>query len=158
METGMLHLHSILRYLVLLFALWAIIKMAGGMNGGKTFTKSDKRPAMLFMIFMDIQLLIGMYLYFFGSWGINLIQKSSSMGDVMKNSVARFFAVEHIAGMIIALILVHIGYAAVKKPISDKKKFKSAFWYFLIALIVILVSIPWPFRMELGRGWFAGMS
>jgi len=158
METGMLHLHSIVRYLILLFALWAIIKMASGMNGGKTFTASDKRPAMLFMIFMDIQLLVGMYLYFFGSWGIDLIQKSSAMADVMKNSVARFFAVEHILGMIIALILVHIGYAVIKKPISDKKKFKSAFWYFLIALIVILISIPWPFRTELGRGWMSGMS
>lgn len=155
----MLHLHSIVRYLVLLFAVWAIIKMASGMNGGKTFTKSDKRPAMLFLIIMDIQLLIGMYLYFFGAWGIELIQKSTSMGDLMKNTVARFFAVEHIAGMIIALILVHIGYATIKKPISDKKKFKNAFWYFLIALIVILISIPWPFREAIGRGWLAaGMS
>ncbi len=157
METGMLHLHSIVRYLVLLFALWAIVKMATGMSGGKAFTKSDKRPAMLFMIIMDIQLLIGIYLYFFGNWGIKLIQESGSMGELMKNNVARFFVVEHITGMIIALILVHTGYAATKKSGADKTKFRRAFWFFLIALIVMLVTIPWPFRTELGRGWLAGM-
>lgn len=154
MQTGMLHLHSILRYLIIIVAVWALIKLAAGLSGKKPFTKSDKLPAMLFMILMDIQLLIGLYLYFFGSMGFNLL-KSVPMGEVMKNSVTRFFAIEHITGMIIALILVHIGYAATKKNIADRSKFKKAFWLFLIAIIVILAVIPWPFR-DLGRGWMPG--
>lgn len=152
MLTGMLHLHSALRWVVLLVALWAIIKMAAGRNGQKTFSASDKRPALFFLITMDLQLLVGLYLYFAGAWGLKNIQ-NQGFGNVMKDAASRFFAVEHILGMLIAVVLVHIGYSATKKAVSDKKKFSKAFWCFLIALIVILATIPWPFREALGRGW-----
>ena len=152
MQTGMLHLHSILRWLVLLVALWAIVKMASGRGGGKSFTASDKRPALFFLIIMDLQLLVGLYLYFVGAWGLKNIQ-NQGFGAVMKDPVSRFFAVEHLLGMLIALVLVHIGYSATKKNVPDQKKFSKAFWCFLIAFIVILASIPWPFREALGRGW-----
>jgi hypothetical protein len=152
METGMLHLHSILRYLIILVALWAIINMAAGLSGKKPFTGSDKRPALLFLILMDLQLLVGLFLYFFGPMGWKLIQ-SSGMPAVMDNDTSRFFGMEHGVGMLIALILVHIGYAATKKGSSDKKKFSRSFWMFLIAFLIILAFIPWPFRESLGRGW-----
>lgn len=156
MTTGMLHLHSVLRYLVLIVAIWAIFKSMSGMGGAKAFTKSDQRPGLFFMIGMDLQLLIGLVLYFSGNFGLNSI-KQLGMGEVMKNSITRFFAVEHTLGMLLALVLVHIGYAATKKAeLSDQKKFKKSFWMYLIALIVIFASIPWPFR-DLGRGWMPGM-
>lgn len=153
MQTGMLHIHSLLRWLVLIIGLWAIIKMASGRSGGKSFTNSDKRPALFFLIVMDLQLLVGLYLYFAGPWGLKNIQ-NQGFGAVMKDSVSRFFAVEHLLGMLIALILVHVGYAATKKAATpDQKKFNKAFWCFLVAFILILASIPWPFREALGRGW-----
>lgn len=152
MYTGMLHLHSVLRWIVLIVAIWAIVKMASGRNGGKSFTASDKRPALFFLITMDLQLLVGLYLYFVGPFGIKNIQ-NQGFGNVMKDAASRFFAVEHILGMLVSVILVHIGYAATKKAGADKQKFNKAFWCFLIALIVILAVIPWPFRETLGRGW-----
>jgi len=153
METGMLHLHSILRYLLLIVAIWAIFTMYSGMSGKKSFTPKSKKPALFFLILMDIQLVIGLVLYFVGPLGYKNIQ-NQGFGEVMKNSVARFFALEHVVGMLIALILVHIGYAITKKTdISDKKKFSNAFWLFLFALILMLSFIPWPFRESLGRGW-----
>jgi hypothetical protein len=154
MYTGMIHLHSILRWVVLLVALWAIIKMAAGRSGNKAFTASDKRPALFFLITMDLQLLVGLVLYFIGNFGIKNIQ-AQGMGNLMKDAIGRFFAVEHTLGMVIAVILVHIGYAATKSNISDKKKFSKAFNLFLIALLIILISIPWPFR-DLGRNWWPG--
>ncbi len=152
MYAGILDLHSVLRYIVLLVALWAIIKMASGKSSGRAFTASDKRPALFFLITMDLQLLVGLYLYIAGPWGLKNIQ-NQGFGNVMKDAVSRFFAVEHLLGMLISVILVHIGYSATKKDIADRKKFSKAFWCFLIALIVILISIPWPFRESLGRGW-----
>ncbi len=152
MYTGMLHLHSVLRWVVLIVALWAIIKMASGRSGNKKFGAADKRPALFFLIGMDLQLLVGLYLYIAGPWGLKNIQ-AQGFGTVMKDAVSRFFAVEHLVGMLIALILVHIGYAATKKDIPDQAKFNKAFRLFLVALIVILISIPWPFRESLGRGW-----
>jgi len=152
METGILHLHSILRYLILLVALWAILQMASGLNGKKVFSKADKRPALLFLILMDLQLLAGLFLYFAGAWGWTSI-RSYGMAAVMRNDMTRFFALEHEVGMVIALILVHAGYAATKRNISDQKKFSRAFWLFLVAFLFILSFIPWPFRESLGRGW-----
>lgn len=153
MHTGMLHLHSVLRWLVLLVALWAIVKMAAGRGGTKPFTASDKKPALFFLIFMDLQLLVGLYLYFSSPvWGFATL-KNNAFGIVMKDAAMRFFAIEHLVAMLIAVILVHIGYSATKSTATDQKKFNKAFWCFLIALIVILASIPWPFREALGRGW-----
>jgi len=152
MHIGLLHLHSLLRWLILLMAIWAIIKMASGRSGGKAFTPADKKPALFFLIFMDLQLLVGLALYFEGPWGLKNI-RNQGFGNVMKDAVSRFFAVEHLVGMLIAVILVHIGYSATKKAATDQQKFNKAFWCFLIALIVILASIPWPFREALGRGW-----
>jgi hypothetical protein len=72
----------------------------------------------------------------------------------MKNSYARFFAVEHISMMLIAIILIHIGRSKTKKAISDISKHKTSFWFYFIALILILASIPWPFRKGFeALGW-----
>lgn len=156
MNTGLLHVHSLLRYLIVIVGLWAIFKAASGMGGGKAYTKSDQRPGLFYLIFMDLQLVVGLLLYVMGGFGIKRIQEMG-MGEVMKDSISRFFVMEHLLGMLIALILVHIGYAQTKKTdLSDQKKYSKSFWFFLISFIFILASIPWPFR-ELGRGWMPGM-
>lgn len=152
MLTGIQHLHNFLRWFILLFALWTIFKTMGGLNGVRQFTKADKRPAMLLMITADIQLLLGLILYVGKGW-FNVL----TGGGFMKMPAARFWAMEHLLGMLIAIILIHIGYASVKKDITDAAKFKKVFWYTLIALIAILITIPWPFREIIGRPLFPGM-
>lgn len=155
MQTGILDFHSAMRYLVILVALWTIFQLASGLSGKRPFRPADKRPGLFFMILMDLQLLAGLFLYFFGDWGLNSI-RSYGMGATMQNTMTRFFAIEHETGMIIALILVHIAYAITKKKnLTDKAKFSKAFWLFLVAFLFILSFIPWPFRESLGRGtWF----
>ena len=76
----------------------------------------------------------------------------------MKNALLRFFAVEHLIGMLIAIILIHVGYSYSKKNIPDSVKHKRTLVFFGLALLVILISIPWPFRLVgSGRAWFPGM-
>jgi hypothetical protein len=77
------------------------------------------------------------------------------MGEVMKEPFSRFFTVEHTLGMLIAIILIHIGKAQARKQISDKAKHKRTLIFYLLALLIILASIPWPFR-QVGAGshWF----
>ena len=111
---------------------------------------------MLLMITADIQLLLGAILYFMGAWGIKNIQ-NQGMGAIMKDDVSRFWAIEHMLGMLIGIILIHVGYSEAKKNIPDTAKFKKVFWCTLIALIVILITIPWPFREMIGRPLFPGM-
>jgi hypothetical protein len=72
----------------------------------------------------------------------------------MKDSVARFYAVEHMTGMLIAIILITIGRGVSKKDIPDGVKHKRTFWFFLVALVIILASVPWPFRAGIARPWF----
>jgi hypothetical protein len=148
----MIHLHNFLRWLVLLFALLTIIKGLGGMNGKKVFTKQDKRWALFLLISCDIQLLIGLVLYFTkGWWGV------LTSGASMANKYNRFFSVEHAFGMIVAIVLVHIGYSATKKNIPDASKYKRMFWYTFVAVLIILATIPWPGRDMIGRPLFPGM-
>lgn len=79
------------------------------------------------------------------------------MGNVMKNPTQRFFTVEHAGIMLVAWILVHAGRVAVKKASSDNAKHKKALIFFGIALLLILVSIPWPFRAEIARPLYRGI-
>ena len=153
MQQGLLHLHNFMRWVVLLFALLTIIRGMRGMGGGKAFTGSDKKTAMFLMISCDIQLLLGLALYFMKGWFTVL----TSGGDVMSNKYNRFFAVEHLFGMLVAIVLIHIAYASVKKNIADQAKFKKLFWYTLIAVLIILATIPWPGRELIGRPLFPGM-
>lgn len=105
------------------------------------------------MIVTDIQLVLGLVLYFMGEWGYKSF-KNFPMKDVMGNSYTRFFAVEHLVGMLIAIVLIHIGRAKMKKKSSDREKHHAVFIYNLIALIILLATIPWPFRALFeNRGW-----
>lgn len=152
----MLHAHSFLRWIVLILALLTIIKSFSGMSSKKAFTAADKKMPLFFMISMDIQLLLGLILYFTGAWGIKNIQ-NQGMGEVMKDAAGRFFAIEHTVGMLLAIIFAHVAYAFAKKPIEDTAKFKKIFIFSLLSLVAILASIPWPFRELIGRPLFPGM-
>jgi hypothetical protein len=151
MYNGLLHLHSGLRWIILLLLLVAIFN---SINKNKPFTSGHRRTALFLMISADLMLLVGLYQWFVGDWGLKSIQQNG-MGTVMKNATLRFYAIEHLTAMLIAIILIHVGYAAAKKPIPDAAKHKRMLITFGLALLIILISIPWPFRMVgAGRGWF----
>ncbi len=146
-------LHSVLRWTILLVLILAVIKAFMGMQKKTSFTRSDDKSGLLLTILADSQLLLGLVLYIAGPMGIKNIQ-NLGMGEVMKNGYARFFAVEHIAMMLIAIILIHIGRSKSKKALTDLSKHTLSFWYYFIALVLILASIPWPFRQGFeALGW-----
>jgi uncharacterized membrane protein len=147
------HFHSGLRWIVLILALLAIVKAFMGMQKKSTFTNSDNKIGLMLISFMDIQLIIGLVLYVFGPLGFKNIQNMG--GEVMKNPYTRFFAMEHLVGMLIAIVVFHIGRSKSKKAIDDASKHKKAFIFYLIGLLIILASIPWPFKAGFeGIGWF----
>lgn len=148
-----MQLHSIGRWIVLALLLFAIFKSGTGLANNRPYEKSDNTVGLLLTIFSDVMLLIGLYLWFVGPWGYRQIS-ASGMAAVMQNPVSRFYAVEHNVGMIIAIALIHIGKAQGKKNLPDVKKHRRAFWFYLIALLILLLSVPWPFRAAGdGRGW-----
>lgn len=147
-------LHSVLRWLLLIVLIVAVFKAFMGMQSKSAFSDSDNKSGLLLTILVDTQLLLGLVLYFMGPWGLKNIQ-NQGMAVVMKDGFQRFFAVEHILMMLIAIILIHIGRAKSKKAVDDLTKHKTAFWYYFIALLLILASIPWPFRAGFeSLGWY----
>jgi hypothetical protein len=79
------------------------------------------------------------------------------MGVVMKDSASRFWAVEHLTGMIIGIVLITLGKTVARKNFTDTLKHKRSAILYTLALVIILLSIPWPFRVGIGRPWFPGM-
>ncbi len=155
MYTGLVHLHNILRWVVLILLVVAIIRHLMGMSGKKAFTEGDKKTGLFLMIAAHTQLLLGLYQWFAGPWGYKVI-RNMGMGEIMKNPAYRFWTVEHNTGMLIAIILITIGRGVYRKSIPDTAKHKRSFWLYLIALILILASIPWPGREGFGRPLFPG--
>jgi hypothetical protein len=148
----LLHFHSVGRWIILLLLLVAIFSSL--VAGSRPFTRRDARTGSMLTIFADLMFLVGLSLWIFGSKGYKVIQ-SMGMSAAMKDSYLRFFAVEHIAGMLIALILIHIGKAQGRKAIGDKAKHTRTWVFYLLALLIILATIPWPFLQKgAGSHWY----
>lgn len=141
MYTGFLLLHDTLRWLLLLSLVVTLIKYLAGWMGNQPWKKLDNVLGIVFTSLIDLQLITGLTLYFFLSPVTKLA--FSDFGAAMKDAGLRFYAVEHLSMMLIAVVLVHIGRTKSKRAKIDRKKFKIAFIYFLIALALMVAAIPW---------------
>jgi hypothetical protein len=156
MDTGLLHLHNLLRWVILILLLISIAKAFSGWQQKKTFSAGDKRVWLFTLNSAHITLLVGLYQWLWGRYGL-LTTELPEGESVMKNKFFRFFWVEHPTFMILAIIMITLGHGMAKKPVQDIVKYKRAFWFFVIALLMILVAVPWPFRADIARPWFPGM-
>ena len=141
MYTGLLHTHNLFRWLVLIVIVLAVIFAFAGWFRKRDWNKKDNITGLILTIFMDIQFLVGIILYAF----VSPLTKAAfnNFGAAMKNADLRFYAVEHILLMVIALVLVHIGRSKSKKVVAPWKKHRVAAIYYGIALVLILTGIPW---------------
>lgn len=156
MQTGLLHLHNLLRWIILILLLLSIFKSYSGMITKKAFVTSDKKIWLFTMIASHITLLLGLYQWLLGRYGIFSFVKPEGV-SMMKDPYLRFFQMEHPVSMILATVLVTLGYGMAKKNVDDIIKYKKAFRYFLLALVLILVAVPWPFRELVARPLLPGM-
>lgn len=158
MDIGLLHLHNLLRWVIIVLLIISIYKAYTGWQQKKVFSPADKRIWLFTLISAHITLVLGLYQWLWGRYG--MLKTTLPEGvSVMKNKFFRFFWVEHPTFMIIAIVLITLGHGMAKKPIPDLSKYKRAFWLFVLALLMILVAVPWPFREIIGdgRSWLPGM-
>jgi len=141
MHPALLHLHSGLRWIVLLLLIINVINAMGFM-GGKPVTPQAKKYSLFGLISTHLQVVVGLIVYFFS-------QKVRFDSTTMSDPLARFFTMEHTVMMLIAVILITIGHRQTKAGNG-----KKMFWFYFIALVVIIAAIPWPFRTALGGSWF----
>jgi hypothetical protein len=136
--------HSGWRYVVILLLLAAFITALSGFTGKKAFTEGNRKLAVFALISSHIQLLMGLLLYFMNDW------------YKLDSSVAsnRYWKMEHIAMMAIAVILITVGNAKSKKAIDGVAKHKSIFMFFGIALLIITVAIFLMVKADASRSLF----
>lgn len=138
MYTGFKHLHSYSAYLTLLFLIIAVAIAVFGLLQKSSFTKGNKTIALLALIGAHFQMLLGIVLYFVSPLGFSNVN-----GAMMKNADARLYGMEHPLMMLIAIILITIGYSQSKKADNSQLKFKKIAIYYGIGLVFILSRIPW---------------
>jgi hypothetical protein len=140
------HAHSGLRWIVFILLIYTVFNSLKKIMANEKYTKSDKLYTSLTTIFAHIQLVLGLILYFISA---KVVFSISSFG----NNMLRFYLIEHILGMLFAITFITIGSIRVKKAKLDKSKHARTFVFFLIALLIIIFTIPWPWN-KLSSGWF----
>ncbi len=135
----MLNIHSWWAYLVLIFLILATINAITGLRAKRDFEDKDLRISLFTLIVTHIQVLIGLGWYFM-SPAYKILKESGMKG---MDAYTRLLAVEHPIIMLLAVVLITIGWSKHKKKESDAAKFKTIAIFYGIALILVLSRIPW---------------
>jgi hypothetical protein len=144
--TALIHTHSFIAWLLLLFLLVSIVSAIIKSRGGE-YRNPFRTIFLLTLIFTHVQLILGFVLYF-------ISPKVEFSAQTMSESLYRFFTLEHPLLMIIAVVLITIGYSRAGKATIDRVKFKRIYVFYLIGLVLILLRFPWQYLSAIGRGWF----
>lgn len=143
---GLIAAHSGLRYIVLALLVIAIFNAIANLKSDK-YEKKDKMINLFAMIFIHIQLLLGLVLYFTSP-------KVQFVKETMSEPILRFYTVEHILLMVVAIIFITLGRKKAEKNLVPAKRHKMILRYYGLGLIIIFIAIPWPFIYKVGAGYF----
>lgn len=132
-------MHSFNRYFLLIALFYVLYRAFDGWLRRKPFTNADDKASLVLLILADVQLLVGAAQY----WLTSGFTKAAfaNMGAAMKDPWLRYFSVEHITGMLIAILLIHLGRTFSKKAASDNEKHKKLAIYTGLALLIIIGTL-----------------
>ncbi|MBN8576669.1 MAG: hypothetical protein J0L66_06980 [Cytophagales bacterium] len=135
--------HSTVRYFILVFLLILLYRTFTGWQKKAPFTAMDDKVSLWLFILTHTQLLLGLILYFVSPLVI-------FSGASMKNAMARYWLVEHISLMLIAVVLITVARTTAKRMTDSTAKHKRLFIFNLVALVLIVLAIAMS-----GRGFFS---
>ena len=136
-----LAIHNIVRWVVLILGVIVVIRGLLGWFGKREWSTMDRKLGVYFTSSIDVQLLVGLVLYIF----LSPLTTSAfrDFGSVMSNDGLRFFAVEHAVIMLLAVVFAHLGGVYSKRVSASKDKYKMAAIWYGLALIAVLLGMPW---------------
>lgn len=137
MYTFLLDIHNLLRWVIVIVGLVAVVMALRGAFARAAWSPQQTSLGRLLTISVDLQLLVGLLLYFVFSPITTGAFKD--FGAAMKNDHTRFFLVEHLPVMILAVVLIHIGAARARRI----NRARPAAIYYTIALVLMALAIPW---------------
>jgi hypothetical protein len=138
MYTGLQHLHSFLAYILLAAIIIPLVYVTIRFVKQGAFDEKVRKMALAGFIVSHLQLLIGIVLYVISPVGL-----SNLSAEAMQGALSRLYAVEHPLTMIIAIVLISIGYIKAKKPGDDARRFKTIIIFYGLGLTLVLIRIPW---------------
>ena len=134
MYTGLLHAHSLLRYFILIALVVVIIKSIIGLVNKQPYGKWDNKLGLYLFIFTHMQLLVGLILY--------IMSPFVKFGpDTMSDKATRYWTVEHIFAMLVAVVLITLARTTSKRMASDEAKHKRMAIFNFVSLAVIIAVI-----------------
>jgi hypothetical protein len=145
-----LFLHSWTRWALLIAAVLIIVQAFRGWSGSQLWDSGKAKLSAAFVHLSSLQLVLGLLLY--GIFSPLTTSAFSDMGAAMRDSTLRFWAVEHISMMVLAIALAHIGAGRIRKGNDDKAKHRAAGIFFTLAFVIMIASIPWDESIRLFRG------
>jgi hypothetical protein len=136
-----LAIHNILRWVVLLSGVVILVTSITGLLRNREYGGTERTLSIVYTSSLDLQLLLGLLLYIF----LSPITRTAfaDFSAAMSNSDLRFFAIEHLLVMIVAIVVGHIGSSRVKKADGNLKKHRSGLLWFGISLLLVLLAVPW---------------
>jgi hypothetical protein len=148
MYSIILPLHNIVRWVVLILGILATLMAFIGWFGKREWMPKDRKLGSFFGMAIDIQILLGLLLYFTSPLTRQALQ---DFGAAMRIGDLRYYAIEHVFYMVLALVFAHLGSILPRKVEASSAKFKRAAIFFALALFFVLLGIPW------GRPLFPGL-
>ncbi|MDQ3100829.1 MAG: cytochrome B [Bacteroidota bacterium] len=137
-------IHSVLRYALLVLLLLSIFFSLRGIITKAPILIGHRAITVWTVVLAHTQVVIGLILYIMRGW----------YAADHTTSIGRFWKMEHIGMMLVAVILITVGRVLSKKADNEYRKQLYILVFFLIAVVLILASIPWPVReVGYGRGW-----
>lgn len=136
-----LSLHNIVRWLVLIAAVFAVMRAISGWIGRSAWTPASAGPGRIFTITLDVQFLLGILLYAV----LSPVTRAAfaDMAAAMGQREIRFFVAEHAVFMVLALVAAHVGKVVAPKARTDAGKYRRAAAWYGVATILILAGMPW---------------
>ncbi len=153
MYSFLLYLHSLVRWLVLVSLIWSLYKAFQGRRQQLPFTSKDNTLRHVTATICHIQLILGLWLYFISPLVYYFF---TNFKEAVHHREIRFFGMEHITIMLIAITIITIGSAKAKRKNTDAEKWKTIWVWYVIGLLLILTSIPWSFSPLISRPLFRG--
>jgi len=134
-------IHSYWAYIVLIVLIAAFINAVLGFVKKRSYKDLDMRLSRFTLIIMHFQLIFGFGVYFVSTYYKSA--KEIGMGAAMKDKTTRLFIMEHPLMMVLAIVLVTVGFVKHKKLPESASRLKTIAIYYGIALLLVLSRLPW---------------
>jgi hypothetical protein len=146
---GVLRLvHGYWRWAVLVSGAVVLLRALAGVRRQRPWTPSDERASRTLVAVVDIQVLLGLTLYFALSPFWLAVRESFHL--VVKDPATRFFGMEHETAMLLAFIAAHLGRIGARRASEAASKHRALLVWTLLFFALVLWAIPWPWR-SIGR-------